>query len=364
MKKYFLALISGPLLLSACGEKKQTTKPSIQAFTTSIYASAEVKPLNYYLVYASSPGILEKWYVEAGDTVKKGELIAQLKNDNSQINLESAELSNQLASEKYKGKASALKSIENEIEATKRQLEIDSTNYTRLAKLWQQKIGSLSDFESAELKYDLTKNRLDNLTQRLNQSKIELKNAYLQSQKNLKVAMTQLGDFGIKAIVDGKVFDTKKNVGELVTLQEPIATIGSEKTFLIEMWVDEVDIAKVRLNQKVYVRLDAYPNQAFEASVSKIYPEKNNKNQSFKVEARFKKEPAQLYVGLSGEGNIVLNEKSGALIIPQEYLLSDSTVLTNEGALTIKTGERNMSHVEVISGLDTNTVIVHPSHNE
>ncbi len=364
MKIYFHFLLIGALALVGCSEKKQITKPTISDFTTSVYASAEVRPENYYLVYASSPGILEDWFVEVGDTVKKGQLIAQLKNDNSQINFESAELSNQLASEKYKGKASALKGIETEIAASKKQLVIDSTNYARLAKLWQQKIGALSDLEAAQLRYDLTKNRLDNLEQRLHSSQVELKNAYLQSEKNLKVALSQLGDFGVKAVVDGKVFDTKKKVGELVTIQEPIAAIGSDKTFMIEMWVDEVDISKVRIGQKVYIRLDAYSEKAFEASVAKIYPEKNTKNQSFKVEANFNKAPKQLYSGLSGEANIVLNEKSNALILPQEFLLSDNTVLTNEGIITITAGEKNMSHVEILSGVDTNTVIVHPSHNE
>lgn len=364
MKKSFNILLIGVLLLAGCSNKERVTKPTLQNFTTSIYASAEVKPLDYYMVYASSPGILEEWFVEVGDTVKKGALIAQIKNENSRINLESAELSNELASEKYKGKASALKSINTEIDASKKQLVIDSSNYARLSKLWQQKIGSLADLEAAELRYDLTKNRLDNLEQRLHSSQVELKNAYLQSEKNLKVALTQLGDFGVKAVVNGKVFDTKKKVGELVTLQEPIAAIGSDKTFIIEMWVDEVDITKVRLNQNVYIRLDAYQKESFPANVTKIYPEKNFKNQSFKVEASFINPPKNLYSGLSGEANIVLKEKKNALILPQEFLLTNSSVLTNEGELTITTGDKNMSHIEILSGIDTNTIIVHPSHNE
>lgn len=359
MKSFWTITICAIFCIN-CGDKQQTTHPKIKTLTLSVYASAEVKPKDYYLVYPSTPGIIEEWFVEVGDTIKKGQLIAQIKNDNSLLQVESAELSNQLATEKYKGTANMLKSIQTEIEATERQLVLDSANYARQASLWSKKIGSQTDFEASQLRYDLTKNRLVNLQQRLNQSKIELRNAYLQSQKNLKVATTQLGDFGVKSIIDGRVFDIKNKKGELVGNQQPIAAIGKNEEYIIEMWVDEQDIAKIRLNQDFYVTLDAYPQQAFKGIVSKMYPEKNNKNQSFKIEGIFKEQPDKLFSGLSGEANIVLNSKPNTLVIPQSYLINDSTVLTPNGTVSIQVGDQSMSEIEVVEGLDTNTVIILP----
>lgn len=360
MRTYITLLTIG-VFLAGCGEKLITTQPQLTTLTLSVYASAEVQPKNYYLVYPSTPGILQEWFVEVGDTVQKGQLIAQVKNDNSQLQLESAQLTTELATEQYKGQANMLKTIKTEILATQKQLKSDSSNYARQSNLWAKKIGSQTDFEAAGLRYDLSKNRLINLRQRLSQTQMELKNAYLQSQKSLKVAMTQLGDYGIKSIIAGKVFDIKSKSGELVSLQQPIAAIGSANDFLVELWVDEVDISKVRIGQTIFIALDAYPAQSFEGEIVKMYPEKNDKNQSFKVEAIFKKKPARIFAGLSGEANIVLGKKRNTLIIPQQYLLNDSTVLTKGGEVKITTGEQNMSHIEVLSGIDSSTVIIAPS---
>lgn len=359
--RLYISFLVLAICVIACSEKQVTTKPKVATLTLSVYASVEVKPKDYYLVYPSTPGILQDWFVEVGDTVAKGQLIAQVKNDNSQLQVESAQLSTELASEKYKGQANMLKSIKTEIAATKKQLKSDSANYARQANLWSKKIGAQADFEAAQLRYDLSKNRLVTLQQRLNQTQVELKNAYLQSQKSLKVAMTQLGDYGIKSVISGKVFDIKSKVGELVNLQQPIAAIGSERDFVIELWVDEVDISKVRLGQVIFIALDAYPDAAFEGVITKMYPEKNTKNQSFKVEAVFKEKPARLFAGLFGEANIILGKKANALLIPQQFLLNDSTVITQTGEVTITTGEQNMSHIEVITGIDSTTIIIAPT---
>ncbi len=358
--RYFGVLFAVCLGLVSCQEVPETTSPARTTLTVSIYASAKIIPEDYYLVYPTTAGVIENWFVEVGDTVLQGQLIAQIKNDNSELQVESAELNSELAAELYKGKSNMLKSIQTEILATKRQLIKDSLNHARQANLIAKKVGSLSDFETIELQYDLTKNRLINLEQRLAQSKMELKNSYLQAQKNLKVALTQLGDFGVRSIMDGKIFDVRSKKGELVSLQQPIAAIGKGNSFIIEMWVDEQDISNVRLGQKLFVSLDAYPANAFEGFVTKMYPQKNEQNQSFKIEGKFLNNDKQLFAGLSGEASIVLSERENILIIPQSYLVNDTTVLTETGAQIINTGERNMSHVEIVSGITEETVIITP----
>lgn len=347
-------------LMLSCSEKKQVTKPILSDLTLSVYASAEVYPKDYYLVYPNVSGVIDSWFVEVGDSVKKGQLLAQIRNDNSQVNVESAELNSELARSKYEGKASLLKSIETEIIATKQQVSLDSSQYVRHLRLRSKGVGTQVEFEAVQLRYELSKSKLSSLVQRLNQTRIELKNAYLLSQKNLKVAVTQLGDFGVQSFMDGRVFDVKNKKGELVSVQQPIASVGSSTEYVIELWVDEVDISSIRIGQKVFLRLDAYKDTVFQGIIVRMYPDKNLKNQSFKLEAKFDEKPTRLFSGLSGEANIVLSIIPNALVIPQSYLLNDSSVLTENGPVTIETGRKNMHYVSIKSGIDTNTVILLP----
>ena len=141
---------------------------------------------------------------------------------------------------------------------------------------------------------------------------------------------------------------------------EPLASIGSETDFIIEMLVDEVDIVRISKNQKVIISLDAYKGEVFTGKVSKIYPKKDERNQTFLVEALFDELPKTLYPGLSGEANIIIANRKDVLTIPKEYLNEDNKVKTDEGDLTIEIGLQNMDFVEVLSGITEETNIYKP----
>ena len=148
-----------------------------------------------------------------------------------------------------------------------------------------------------------------------------------------------------------------KEPGEIITIQEPLATLGKANSFIIEMLVDEVDIVHVAKGQKVIVRLEAYANTVFTGIVKKIFPKKDERNQTFKVEALFETQPEVLYPGLSGEANIIVAKKDNALTIPKEYLIDNTKVMTDQGLMSIKIGIQNLEFVEVLAGIDEKTPI-------
>jgi multidrug efflux pump subunit AcrA (membrane-fusion protein) len=161
--------------------------------------------------------------------------------------------------------------------------------------------------------------------------------------------------------MNGKVYALYKNPGEIVNLQQPLATVGSENRFVLEMLVDEVDIVTIIEEQQVLVSLEAYPNEIFKANVSKIYPSKDVRNQTFKVEAIFENPPPTLYPGLSGEANIIVDVKENVLTIPINYLIEGNKVKTEEGILEVTTGLQNEDEVEILSGITVETVLLKPN---
>ena len=360
MKYSYFVPFAFLVLIAACNEKKEETKPSVSNMTESVYASVTIQPEDLYDVFSASAGILEKVFIEEGDLVKKGQTLARVSTTQPKLNIENARLGVDLAQKNVEQQGDLLTSIADEIVATKNQLQLDSINYERQKKLWAQNIGAKSELENRKLKYELVQKNLQVLRKKYRQTELELENNLQRSQNNLRQAKSVLTDYFIKARLTGKVYELLKNEGELISQQTPLARIGQTNSFLVEMLIDEVDIAKVSLGQVALIHLDAYPNEVFEVEVTKIYPLKNSRTQTFKVEGKFRKPPSKLYAGLSGEANIVLSEKKNTLTIPLAYLLENGKVKTAEGEVAVKLGMRNLERVEVLSGIDTATVLQKP----
>ena len=348
------------VLLLSCGTKSDKIYPTRTQLTESVYASATVQPDSLYQVYAAVGGILERNLVEEGDAVRKGDAIAQIDNNTPKLNMENARLNLELARDNYSGNNAVLSGLQDEIDAAKLKMKNDSANYFRQKKLWEQKIGSEVEYDNRKLAYELSSSNLVVLLGNYERIKNELKTKLIQAENNYKTAMIATRDFTVTSKINGTVYELYKNQGENVSILEPVATIGSSDKFVIELLVDEVDIVKLRLGQKALITLDAYQSQVFEATINKIYPRKDQRSQTFRIEAVFRSAPEVLYPGLAGEGNIIISEKEDVITIPKDYLIEGNKVKTEEGIVEIELGIQNLDRVEVVSGLDENTYILRP----
>jgi len=344
----------------ACSQKQDKVLPIKTNLTESVYTSVTIQPDSLYQVYAAVAGILNTNFVEEGDTITKGHPLLQIINSTPKLNAQNARLSLKLAKENYNGSAAILGSIQDEIKAAKLKLKHDSVNYFRQKNLWDKNIGSKIQFDTKKLNYELSSNNLKLLQNKFDRTKNELYTALEQAQNNYRTAMINTKDFTVKSKIDGKVYALYKEPGEVVTTMEPLASVGSAHVFIIEMLVDEVDIVKIMKGQDVLVTLDAYNSMVFTGKVSKILPKKDERNQTFKIEALFDNPPQVLYPGLSGEANIIIANKNDVLTIPKEYLIDDNKVKTDEGIVTITIGLQNMEYAEVLTGLTENTYIYKP----
>lgn len=355
MRFHLFTLIS--LFFLACQQKRAPYKVEKGTITESVYASVIIQPDSLYYAHSVVSGILDRILVEEGTEVEIDEGIIEIINNTPKLNSENSKLSYELAMQNYKGSATILKSIKDEIEAARLQFQNDSINFLRRANLWEQNIGSKAQFDAAKLSYQLSKNKLYLLEDKLSRTESELKIAVEQSRNNYQASLINTTDFTIKSKINGKVYALYKEPGEIVTVAEPVAAIGSASNFIIEMLVDEVDIVRIAENQKVLITLDSYRSEVFEAIVFKIYPKKDERNQTFLVEARFKTKPPKLYPGLSGEANIIIAYKEDVLTIPKSYLISGNQVLTDDGLKSIKTGLENLEYIEITTGLSESTLI-------
>lgn len=356
MKNAFLLLL---IILASCQSNQETTKPVIQDITESVYASGFLVSKDQYNVFSVASGIVDKVFVDEGSTVEIGSPILSLVSDAQKLMNENAELSfNFNALNFNKGKLSEAISF---VGLTKTKMENDSTMLKRQKSLWSQNIGSKVELESAELAFKNAQVNYKSAIEKLHELEKQLHYLSKQAHNNLLISNKSTDDYLIKSKLKGKIYQLDISVGEIVTPQVPIAIIGNDTTFILEMQIDEYDIVIIKLGMPVLVVLNSYKDSVFSAKVSKINPIMNLQSKTFTIEAELVRPPKVLYPNISFEANVLISTKKDALLIPRNYLLNDSFVVNKSGKqLIVKTGLKDYQMVEILSGIDANEEIILP----
>ncbi|WP_294670561.1 efflux RND transporter periplasmic adaptor subunit [uncultured Fluviicola sp.] len=338
------------IIVGGCSSKSESIHPKVQNISSSVYASGTIKSKSQYQAVPLVSGIIQDVFVDDGDYVKKGQLLIKIDNRSQLINEENAALSASyydLGSNQDK-----LEDARNAIRLAREKLKTDSLMYVRQLNLFNQNVISKVELEQRELAYQSSQNALSNSIIRYNDLKRQINFSAKQAKNNLALSSKSVSDFEIRSDINGRVYSVLIEKGDLVGPQIPLAVIGSADSFILEMQVDEYDIAKVDLNMRVLVTMDSYKGQVFEARVNKINPLMNERSKTFKVEAVFTKAPKKIFPNTSFEANIVLESKKEVLTIPRTYLLKgDSVLLANGKKVKVKIGLRDFEFVEILAGL-------------
>lgn len=351
-----IAIIDCFIFLPSC-KKKEGIVPTIGAITESVYASGFVKAEEQYNVVSSVPGTLSKIYVKVGDSVRKGDPVFAIKNTVSEFAIENSQLALRRAEENRK----KIPEMVRQLELLELKYKQDSVMFARQGKLWDQGVGTKVQVEQAELVFKGTKTEYLNLTTQLSQLNTALKLDQEMASNNVRIAKENAEGFVVRSAVDGRVFTIFPKEGEGISPQTVMAIIGKQDRFLIEIQVDENDIARIQEGQEVFVTMDSYKDSVYKAIVSMIYPIMNEKTGTFTVEGTFTKAPPRIYPHLNLEANIFLGRRTNAMIIPREYLIDETYVLTEgEKKIKVNVGLKNFEFAEILGGLNKTQKIVKP----
>jgi len=357
-----ICFISIALLLSCSNKDNNSTQPTQGDITESVYASGIVKSENQYTVYSTVSGVLQKINVTVGQSIVQGQSLFQLESDKATLNTENARLTYQLSNENSSYIQDKIAEMETKVQAAKDKLALDQSVYNRNKNIKQYNIISEVEYERVELAYKNSKSNYETALKQLSQLRIQLKNEQIRNKNNLSISEKSQNDFEIKSAFSGELFDILVKEGTLITPQMPLAVIGKKNAYLLELDVDENDMVKVSIGQKVVVTLDSYKGQSFEATVDKIYPIMDERSRTFKIEAHFVKTPTKLYTNLTAEANIIIQTKKNALTIPKSYLIDDEYVLVNKDEKRkVKIGLNNYQNVEILEGLTAGETIYKPN---
>ena len=223
-----------------------------------------------------------------------------------------------------------------------------------------------------------------------NQSLQSLKDSGRQENSSMKqlanASLTRLKNWGIS---DGQIEALSKSgeVKRSLSFQSPVNGVVTEKKILQGMrfmpgdslyqisdlstvWVIadvfEQDIAQIKLGAKVKVKINSYPEKAFEGAVSYIYPTLNADSRTMPIRIDLKNPGGLLKPGMFAQVDLLSTSKEAVLVIPNSAVIDSGTrqivlIQKKEGRYEpreVSLGARADNGVEVIKGLSDGDLVV------
>lgn len=304
-------------------------------------------------------GIAAEWAVKEGDIVGSRTALLRISGLAAQLQAENAAIVAQNAARKANSRR--LAELLVNVEDAKMRMDQEAVQLQRQRNLWAQQIGSRNELEQRELAWKSARNTYEAARLRYAELQREIGFGEKQAMKNLEISRSAVNDYTVRSESGGRLYFTFIEAGEMVNTQQPIAIIGHPGAFILELQVDEYDVARIKRGQYVAVSMDSYKGQVFEAVVEALKPYMHERTKTFTVEARFLQPPPALYPNLTCEANIIIAHRKHVLTIPRACLLDGNYVtLENGEKKKVSTGLMDYQKVEITEGLTSGDIIINP----
>jgi len=334
----------------------------------TVYASGKIMSGNEYKLAALRNGTIIKKLVREGDTVQKGQLLYIISNEVARERHDAALKNYQIVSTNLSDQSPLLNDVRLTLHNAALKCSNDSINYHRYKNLLAQDIGTKSNLDYVYTNYQLSVNQKKIAEQKYHAALNDLQVSYSNARSQLTTASKELKESFIRSDRDGLVYQTFKEAGETVNVNEVVALLGEHDNPVICLAVDQQDIGKIRTGQKVLLQTDVTGRTIYEALVSFIYPVMNEQDQTFRVDAVFTTQSAPSFIHSSIEANIIVQQKEKALVLPRNALTGNDSVwiqVKRKGKKTgIKTGITTLDYVEILAGLDEKTAVLLTTKND
>lgn len=321
----------------------QLDQPVKTTIIKKTVAIGKVIPRREIEVKSQVSGVVEKLFVVAGQTVKKGDIIAKITLRPNMLNVNSAE---------------------SQVQTAKLNLQNAEQEYNRQKSLYEQKLISASEFNKIQTTYGLQREAVNNA-----------ENALLLLKSGATKNSDKVSNM-IPATVDGMVLDVPNKEGAFIvessTFQSgtSLATLADMDDMIFEGLVDESEVGKLREGMELVLNIGALQGKPFTAVLEYISP-KGVTDQGvikFTIRAAVKlNKELFLRSNYSANADIVLEKKENVLAVNERNLIIEdkATFVEVETApqkfekREIKTGISDGINIEVISGLKAEEKIKH-----
>ncbi len=345
----------------------------------SVVATGKVTPIIKVEVKSKASGIVKKLYVDYGDRVKKGQLLAQL--DKVEIEAQVAQSQAGLEAAQANLKSSQADYERAKVDAEGPDVPLLKRAYDRDVSMAKDGVVSESALEDAEKNYEMALNKQNVSKAQVTVLRAKIAQAQAnvaQDQANLKQLEEQLSYTDIVSPIDGIVLSRDVQMGDAVSsilvlgsTATLVMTLGDTSEVYVKGKVDESDIGKVYLGQRARIKVESFKDKTFEGKVTKISPmgvEKDNVT-TFEVRVSIQNPGGELKAEMTANAEIILEEHKNVLQIPEGAILYDKDKKASveipdpkgkEGKdkIAVNIGISNGAKTEVLSGLKEGQEVV------
>ena len=257
-------------------------------------------------------GIVREIYVEEGEMVKAGQVIAKIEDDQYRI----------------------------EAARAKATLDRLQNDFNRNKELYEKNLIAAEAYQNSQYEYE------------------SQKAAYELAQLNLEHT-------SIKSPISGVISERFVKVGNMIGTDQQVYRVTDFNPLQAILHIPEHEMAKIRKNQKAELRVDALPNQTFAGHVERISPVVDSQTGTFKVTVYIDETKDMLRPGMFGRVKIVYDTRQNTRMIPKSAVMSEDlaqSVYVIKDSLAFKkqiqTGYTNGLNVEVVGGLEDGEMVV------
>ncbi|MDT0675045.1 efflux RND transporter periplasmic adaptor subunit [Autumnicola musiva] len=339
MKKVFTIIILAVIAIGFAGalyylyQKNQedpvtyeTETPSEQNIVKKTVATGSIVPKEEVLIKPNISGIIDEIYIEAGEHVKSGDLIAKIR---------------------VIPNVSTLQSAKDQVTTAKINLDNEQKNFDRQQALFEKGVISENDFQNVEVAYK------------------RAQQTYKSAQQNFEIIKTgttsgigTAANTLIRSTINGMVLDVPVKAGNQVIESNnfndgtTIATLADVDKMIFEGKVDESEVGKIKEGLPLEITVGAIENKSFDAVLDYIAPKGVEENGAiqFDIKGSLKKADSTfIRAGLSANASIILARADSVLAIKEALVQFDPE--TQEPFVEVETGEQQFERKDVELGV-------------
>lgn len=306
-----------------------TEQPTTKTIVVKTMATGSIVPKEEILIKPNISGVIEEVFIQAGEYVKSGDLIAKIRVIPNVSSLTSAK--NSIASSK------------NALQTAEINFNTQKAIYERQKELFDKGVIAANEFDQVNNTYLQAKQRVD-------QSRIDVTQS-LQNYDIIKTGTTTgLGNIAqtqVRATVSGMVLDVPVKAGNQVIEANnfnegtSIASLADIKQMIFEGKIDESEVGKIKEGLPLEITVGAIENTKFDAILDYIAPKGVAENGAiqFAIKGTLKNiDSTFIRAGLSANASIILEKAENVLAIKEALVQYDSK--TQEPFVEVETSDK------------------------
>ncbi|WP_350284968.1 efflux RND transporter periplasmic adaptor subunit [uncultured Croceitalea sp.] len=304
----------------------ETEVPTKQTVIEKTVATGSILPLEEVLIKPNISGVIEEVYVEGGDYVKSGDLLAKIR---------------------VVPNLNALIDAQNAINEAKINLDDQKRNYDRQLSIFNKGVISQADLDRAQVTYDQAKQSFQAANKRYDIVKTGTTRGFGNAANTL-----------IKSTVSGMVLEVPVEVGNQVIESNnfnegtTIAAIADVEKMIFEGKVDESEVGKIKEDLPLEITVGAIEDQVFEAVLDYIAPKGKEDNGAiqFEIKGTLKKQDTTfIRAGLSANASIILARADSVLTVKEALVQFDGE--TKKPFVEVEVGDQQFERKDIELGV-------------